>query len=291
MVTLLPFLYLADHAMENLVMLELLGLTPVLQAIGPNWLALAGLVWVPFLFAVAGIDVGRIGQASSGYAPSFVLVRPVGPATVAAGKLRLCAAGVCLWSADPRDCSGWVLPAGHWTEMSDRLVALSGSRLAAVLVLVGGLLGPLAAITWGQMAGEVWVGLSGRLLGHLGDDRSKLVGRGAATFLVIGLAINPDYRTVVAEYLPGVMSGAFLLKAVLTLVVFREIVRQGVLTPRTVALVLGAWAVVAAGLFGGLAWLVPAETVTSQPGQGGGAGVAHRPARAGTLALAWNRHR
>ncbi len=288
LICLLPLLYLASRALEQTQLVEEVGLAPAVEAVGQGWLALAGLVWVPFLFGVIGWDAGSADPATYGQSLSFGLVRPVSTAILVAAKLWVCAYGtlLCGLLVIPT-VLGWALPTGHWLEMSDRLVALSGSGWAAMLIFVGGLLS-LFAMTWGQMAAGLWVGLSGRMW----VLKVMLIGFIGLAILVAYLATESARRSEVARQLPSILAWAVACKAVLTLVVSVENIRRELLALRTVLLALGAWLAVAVLLFAELAWLVPVDKVT-RANLALGVALVLPIARIGLapLALAWNRHR
>lgn len=183
------------------------------------------------------------------------------------------------------------MPTGRWVEMSDRLVALSGSGWAAGLIFVGGLAG-LFAITWGQLAAGLWVGLSGRVW-----VVSVAVGVGMAGFFGLALLLTqlltePSWRAETARLLPTVMAWAVALKVVLTTVVFAANVRRRLLSSRIVVVAFGVWLALAAMLFAELAWLVPVESV-ARANLALGVALVLPIARIGLapLALAWNRCR
>ncbi len=292
LITLLPVLYMTTRALEDGPLIEMVGLAPAVQTVGSSWLALAGLMWVPFLFGLIGGDGDWVNPKSNGLPGTFVLVRPVSTATLVAAKFWMCARGLLVgWVLIAAITLGWALPTGRWAEMSDRLVAHSGSGWTAVLVLIGGLIA-LYAIAWGHMVAGMWVGLSGRpwvLVAVMAVGIAMALGMG---FLLDHVLTEPNFRPEVARSLPLVMAGALAFKVVLTAVVFRENVRQGLLSPWAVLLALGAWVLAAGGLFAGLAWLVPAEFV-ARTHLAEGVALVLPIARIGLapLALEWNRHR
>ena len=229
---------------------------------GTGWLALAGVLWVPFLF---GLWAGRLGEPEThtGLPATFVLVRPVSTATLVAAKLRLCAGGTALLGGVLIVAiAGWGgrCRHGRWVEMSDRLIALSGSAWAAVLVLVGGLLA-LFAITWGHLAAGLWVGLTG------GDGSSgvRLVGSGVTGF--VGsfshpTGTEPAWRSEAQAPARRHGLGARFKVAADGRGVLGETFGAGCSSPGRCCWRWRPGLAVAAVLFAGLAWLVPAETVS-----------------------------
>jgi len=288
----LPVLYMATRALEDTALVEVAGLAPAVRAVGPGWLALTWFLWVPFLFVVIGCEGGQVQVGTHGVAASFVLVRPVHTLTLVTAKLWACACGalVCVLLLLPAGL-GWALPTGRWVEMSDRLIALSGSGWAAVLVLLGGL-GGLFAVTWGQMAAGLWVRLSGRMWVVTATVGVTVAGITGMAILVTQVATEPAWRDEAARRLPTVLAWVIAFKVGLTIVVFGENIRRGFLSARTVLLALGAWGLVAAGLFAELAWLVPVETV-ARTTLALSVALLLPIARIGLapLALNWNRHR
>lgn len=292
LVTGLPFLYFLGRVLDNEQYVEVLRLTAAVQAVGPGWLTLAHLLLLPFLFGMTGwAEAGRANPGSR-EGMSFVLARPVSVATLVKTKFWLCAGAVLLgWAVILAIAVGWAFPTGHWVEMSGRLLAWSGSGFAAVLVLTAGLLA-LIALTWGQLAAGLWVGLSGRRWTESLAVATGMTLLGVAIVLIGVSTKHPEVRHVLERTLPVVVIGAILVKAVLTIVVFRENLRQRLLSRRAVLLALGAWLALTSALFGGLAWLLPTEVV----GRATLVAVvvlAVPIARIGLapLALAWNRHR
>jgi hypothetical protein len=210
-----------------------------------------------------------------------------------AAKLWMCAGGVLLVGGSllAAIVIGWALPTGHWAEMCDRLITLSGSGWAAGMVLLGGLV-VLFVITWGQLASGLWVCLTGRdhiIAGALAVGLALVTG--FALLLIQGV-MEPTWRSQLALYLPWVLASVLALKCALTATVYWANLQRGLLSLRTVVLVFIAWTAAATGLFSGLAWLVPQEAVT-RVHLAEGVALVLPIARIGLapLALTWNRHR
>lgn len=286
------FLYMANRVVENTPLIEAAGLAPALAALGPGWLVLVGLIWVPVTFGLVGGDGEWVTPKSSGMPTTFVLVRPVSTATLVAAKFSMCARGALLGGAlIVAIALGWALPTGHWVEMSDRLVTVSGSGWAAILVLVIGLAAGYA-ITWGHMIAGLWVGLTGRPWVLGGTALVGTAGAGGFGYVLAQLLTEPTWRTEVALRLPSVMAWAIGFKVVLTTLALWGIVRRKLVPGRAILLALFGWLMAAVGLFAALAWLVPVELVTHF-NLAQGVALMLPLARVGLapLALDWNRHR
>ncbi len=242
-----------------------------------------GVVWTP---------LGLVHSERRGSGRLFLLVQPVSTASLVAAKLQLCALWALLSVLLFVTCGfGWGLATGRWVEMSDRLLAVSGSGWAAVLVLAGGVLA-LSVLIWGHVVAWLWVGLSGRHWLEWIASLTWVVVLLGGGLLFQCVAMLPDFRARVGPRLPAILAGVLVLKVLLTIAVFRANLKQRLLSGRTVVLALLAWVTFAGSLFAGLAWLIPVEIVGRVP-LAEGVALAVPIARIGLapLALAWNRHR
>jgi hypothetical protein len=222
----------------------------------------------------------------------FLLVHPVSTAALVAAKLRLWARAVLLGGLVLlAEGAAWAFPTGHWIDMRDRLAAWSGSPIGAVLVLAAGWL-LLCSLLWGHLAAGLWVGLSGRRWLERMAVAVGLTLLGVVMVLVGVSTKHPEVRRLLEALLPPLLAGLVVLKAGLTIVVGREVLRRRLVTPGVVLLAAGAWLVSAGGLFAMLAWVIPAEVV-ARGYLVAGVVLALPIARIGLapLALAWNRHR
>lgn len=293
LVLILPFLYLLVSWFEHPLAVKELGLVSAVEAVGPGWLALAELWWMPILLGLTGwAGVGQLNPGAERLQESFVLVRPVTNATLVAVKLWLCVRGT--WLAGVLLVGigvGWALPTGHWREMSDRLIALSGSGAAAVLVFLGSLLF-LFVIVWSQLAAGLWIGLTGRRSLLWVAVAATLVAIVTLMFFLGHAAKLDDGNGLLVDRIHLVMDLVLICKLFLVIVVFGETVKRGLLSARTLLVALGVWVTVAVGLLVGLAWLVPVEVVGRER-LAEGVALALPLARIGLapLALEWNRHR
>ncbi len=291
----LLFLHGVGLALEDKHKVEAIQMTAAVQAVGPGWLTLAQLLWAPFLFAATFCaELGKISPGARELT-SFTLVRPVSTPTLVKVKLLNCAWVVLLgWTVFLVMASIWALKSGHWVEMVNRLLEWQGSWWAAGLVLAGGA-ATLLTITWGQLAAGLWIGLTGRRWIEwlaVAVAMTSLIGGGIA-FILIGTKAPDRFLDILLKsILPALLIGAIVLKSVLALVVYRENLRRGFLSSGGVLLALGTWVTAAAGLFAGLAWLIPAEML-SRGYLAAGVVLVLPIARIGLapLALAWNRHR
>lgn len=289
-----PYLQLTSQLLQDDHKVAALQLTGAVQAVGKGWLALAHMLLLPGVFCLSSCTgLGQINPEARDWT-GFVLVRPVRTAIVVKTKLCLCGLAVLLGGALVLAiAAAWAFWSGNWFEMSDHLVAWSGSGPAAWLVLAGGVLA-LLTITWGQVAAGLWVGLTGsRWIEWVAVATVMfLVGGGLA---LTGIAAKDSDSLIIRllkPVLPAIPACAIGLKTVLTIAVMRENLRRGLLSAGEVLLALGVWTGVAIALFAGLAWLMPTEIV-SRANLASVVVLVLPIARIGLapLALAWNRHR
>lgn len=129
---------------------------------GVGWLAVSQMVLAPLTTSMLGTDLGR-HTSRRGLEPStFLLTLPITTPGVIRAKLLMGAKVVALtWASAFAVGLAWAAVRGHLPDMTDRLVSESGSRAAALGVLLGGLLLG-AALTWLSLISGAWGGLLGR---------------------------------------------------------------------------------------------------------------------------------
>jgi hypothetical protein len=247
--------------------------------IAPIWSSHAG---------TAGIK-DRSGQLSA-----FAATRPLSNSAFVGAKFRATGvAAVAAWAVVLVALPMWLLYTGGYRELGalwDAAVAKNGTaRVAAVCVVF--VVGPVL-VTWRTLAVGLWAGLTGRVWVTVGQPTLiAIVGLQLGNEWIMWNA-DPARRERILDVLPWVAGVAVVLKFLLAAWALRALCRRGELKPAAGAKLLGAWSLVAVGLFGLLLWLVPSDLVTTN---GLALGVAlfvplGRLAVA-PLALAWNRHR
>ena len=175
---------------------------------------------------------------------------------------------------------GWIFA---WLGKQTLLQAGVFAAVAAI-VLLGG--------TWSSMAGTLFLGLLGRAwIVHTAGVAGVLL-----CIPVFGYANwllkHPENFAALASAMPWVVLGVVALKALVATGMVRALRRGGLIADRTLAYILGTWALVTAGLWALLHLLIP-EALVSGYGLAGTVLVLVPLNRllAAPLALAWNRHR
>jgi hypothetical protein len=239
-----------------------------------------------------GMNLGWAGHRDSdrNEISPFLAAQPVTEAAWVAGKLRAAAlSALAAWGLVLVAVPVW------WVAMDgsevlgrawDRLQLNFPEGKAVVLLGVAGVGLPL--LTWRLLTDNLFVGLLGRRRAvHAGLILTAV----ALTVLFALLAHwmeNPRFGDGLRDFLPW-LAGAKLLAAAWAL---RAVQRRGLLRSQTVACLLAAWLVIAAGLFACLWWLLP-EGFASVRVLASVVVLLVPLARlaAAPLALAWNRHR
>jgi hypothetical protein len=250
------------------------------------------------LAAITGVELGKTGSkglATKGFTlPAFQAVQPMSSAAMVAAKLQaaawitlvcwvlvgIAAPLILLGTGTTEEAVGWIR---DWLAAQSPLKATTFLLVAAVVGI---------GVTWASMARTMFLGLMGRAwIAH-----AVLLVVLFASFPVLGtikwISKHPESHANVAAVLPWVLSGAVGLKVLVGVWVVRRVRRAGLITDRALIRLLAAWAVVTAGLFGCLRWLVP-ETAAAWYVLALGMilVVPIGSLLAAPLALAWNRHR
>ncbi|MCI0462629.1 MAG: hypothetical protein L0Z62_37240 [Gemmataceae bacterium] len=255
------------------------------------------LLYQPLLFAaLQGLSLGR--SASSWklglQMSAFNATRPLTCSELVAAKFKAAALGtLAAWALVAVAGLVWLLHTGAYERVPalwDGLVAAQGPLKAGAVVVMAVAV-PLL-LTWALLAGQMYLGLTGRkwiLYGFPALCFAALL-VGTWTLLPRG-EWQPDREATIAlfAWVGGVVVVLKLLTAGWAL---RALVRRGQVKGGTLARLLGAWLLVVSGLFVLLMWLLPAGVVA--PYLLALVIVVLAPlARLALapLALAWNRHR
>jgi hypothetical protein len=261
--------------------------------IGVGW----NLLYLPCVLAgLQGSFMGRAGSAGKlGLEMSaFNATRPLTCAAVVAAKLKAAALStLAAWALVAVAALVWLLNTGAYERvpgMWERLVGVLGPVQASAVLLLA-VAGPVL-LTWALIAGQLFLGLTGRVWVMYGFGALALAGLlGAAWTLSPGAEWLRD-RAAALTVIAWVGAAVVALKLLLAGWAVRALSRRGLVERATLARLLGVWLLAVLGLFALLMWLVPAEAVAPYllalwavlcvPL----ARLAFAP-----LALAWNRHR
>jgi len=263
----------------------------------PTARTLLGVLTVPVLLAgIAGTTVGGRNPWVKDYygvAP-FTATLPMTTAAMVAAKLKAAAmSALATWmllaitvplavvlTGNAEEVAGW------WGQAAShhhpgKIVA--GITAAAILLVVW---------TWRRVVDSLLLGLTGR----------KWLIQGAVVGFMLGFIVlcamgawiyrHPETHETFLAMLPWLLGLLVVCRLLAVGWALRRVLRQGLVTPRTALYWLAAWLLLAAILFGLLAWAIPAEWVPLY--YLAFAVVSVFPmARlaAAPVALAWNRHR
>ncbi|MBM4069797.1 MAG: hypothetical protein FJ271_12720 [Planctomycetes bacterium] len=146
--------------------------------------------------------------------------------------------------------------------------------------------------TWKRKVDGLYIGLTGRVWVSLAILCVYLLGALPLLIAVIRIVNHPEIHEVVLRVLPWLLGALLLGRLLLVAWALRQVFRQGLLRPKTVARWLAAWLLLASTLFVVLAWVVPRERVPIYYLAYAVVFVMPMARLAATpLALAWNRHR
>jgi hypothetical protein len=256
------------------------------------------LALVPFLAAIAGVELGNTGTRGVAQKtfllPAFLAVRPLSESGLVAVKLRAAAliTLVCwglilvvaplalLITGTGEGAVGWIV---DWLQDQTPLQA-AVFVVAAFVVLVGG--------TWASMTGTLFLGLVGRRWIVYTSGLAGVLLFLPILVLAIWIFKHPEHYAVLASALPWVVLGMVGLKVLVGTWMVWAVRRAGLIADPTLARILATWTLMTAGLWGMLRLLIP-DGLVSWVGLAGGVVVLVPFNRllAAPLALAWSRHR
>jgi hypothetical protein len=270
------------------------GLDAAVRVTGTGWLVLADLFLMPLLVVgVLSVEAGKLTPDGKGYAvPSFLATRPVTTATLVGVKLRaLGLTTLVLWGLTLAVALVWAALAGKYGELARHWADWYGPGLrglSAFILALGGLL----VLTWTQAVRGLWIGLGGRVWVVW---LALVFGLGfliAAAMAAGWLNRHPQRSRELLDALPLLLGGLVALKLLAAAAVASRVVRRGLLSGRALAVALGAWAALVAGLTASSWWLLPADLVRLSVLAGVVVlAVPLTQSLLAPLALDWNRHR
>jgi hypothetical protein len=160
----LPSMCFMDRALN----LSVAHLFPTFQQLrgsfGDTWLEMSYMLFGPFLVALSGgSELGKAGMSISDRRyPPFLATRPMSIAEMMQAKLIVSVFGVLFsWVIMLAGVLLWTAAMGRFGDLTDHLVAWTGSGAGALAVLVGGQL-MLLVITWLWLVGTLWAEALGR---------------------------------------------------------------------------------------------------------------------------------
>ena len=265
------------------------------EEIGDLWLALAELLFLPaIVVSFVGPGIGKLpGRDRTCSVSSFLATRPVSTALFVRAKFEAAVlSALATWAVFLLAILIWFALSGRAAEMIASFDALRqrhppGPFWCSLILFVGG----VVVLTWLQMVQGIWMGLL-RNARQMAMAVFSFGGLIALFAFGAGLANSPQHRQTFADVLPWLAAGVAALKGVAALCSLRALNHRGILPRRVFWGALAAWIVFAAGLFGVLCWLLPAEQTFVWAIVLGIALLLPLTRLAlAPLALSWNRHR
>jgi hypothetical protein len=252
---------------------------------------------IPLLFAgMCGSFTGTTGEVTRSLfvLSGFAATRPMSNTAFVVAKLWAAAiAAVVTWVMVLGLTLGWLIFTGGTRDMKelwDHGVSSFGiARTAGICVLFA--FGPILLI-WRCLIGNLWVGLTGRVW---------VWWVLSLAFMNLGVLVlyewamwkyHAERRDWIMEALPWIASVAVVVKLSVGVWLLRILVRRGEITSRVAWRIVCVWGVVAAVLFGALAWINQQEFVSEYNlVLGVLLFLPFMRLALAPLALAWNRHR
>jgi hypothetical protein len=257
----------------------------------PAWRILAITAGLPPLLAgVVALGFGKADPFQRGVVlTQFTATRPVSCAGLVAAKMLVAAFTVLI------SCGIWLAVMLPWFLRSDnyRSFAVFGQGLptwkvvaVAALVIVCWI-----ALSWRQLAGGMWVGLTGReWVGTVSafGFASVLI---CATSVGLWLSFHPEHRDRVPGFAPWCMAVVVIAKAAAGSWCAWQLVVRRLMSPQVVGWVFIVWCAVAASLCSGIVWLAPGGISKADLVFGTVLVVPFARLVGAPLALSFNRHR
>jgi hypothetical protein len=227
---------------------------------------------------------------------TFLAMRPMTSAALAAAKFRMAARSVLLtYALHLAAIALWVVAGGHAGDAADLwrtfLGRYPGWRAAAVLAL--GVV-TVPALTWGWLTASFPVTLTGRRRFAEALTMAGVAGFSGLIAAAAWLAYHPAWLARLMVVVPWVVGAVAALKAVVAAWAFRACLRRGLMGPPAVLGTLAASLAFAACSVTLAALLLPSEGLpVARPAILLGVATFTPLARfaLAPLALDWNRHR
>jgi hypothetical protein len=238
----LPSSYVAEKALQTGLPILSPWIQQAREIVGDGWLILGYMLLVPFLIACcAGPGLGKVALRLGGsVCPPFLATRAISTPEMVKAKLFAGAIAIILgWGILAVTSLVWAIGMGHLGEMTDRLVALTGSYPTALAALVGAQL-LLMAFAWLWLVSGLWLGAVGRpnLAGVIGIF---------GLFALSGMALLvAKWRESYWPIVDAAIIAGLIIKLVAISWVGRQLLRERMVEPGRLALALAAWALFAA---------------------------------------------
>jgi len=256
-----------------------------------GWRFLGIVLAMPTLMALSiSGQFGRVDAWSDYPMSPFLAARPMSTVRLVYAKLCMCLAatlagslltllGVLVLLLRP----GF---AAHVVEVAQSI----GMWKSIAIVAAGA--GSLIAITWLQMAANLWISLTGRnwFVAAVTFTTVALIGIG--TLAGVWIYIHEELHVYVQAAGPWLMRLLLTLKPVITVAVVTGLLSTGLIRPLAAGAMIGAWCLVAGGLCLAAWWLLPTGALPLSTVAGSIILlVPFSRLAAAPLALHWNRHR
>jgi hypothetical protein len=275
---------------------------PVLLAVnrpelGPEYLPIVIGSFVLLAPAMSGLFGSGMGKgdcrAKDLSFPSFLAVRPLSSTEFVRVKFRMtalsafvaCSVGFAAALAALLVNSIYEAVVPYWREASQ-----FGAGRAWGLLILSPLI--LFLITWKNLAGGMWISMTGRAWVHttlslIWMTMVLMLGTAAT-----GLYYYPAYRDLAMALLPWLAGVALLARFALRAWVVCALQRERLVTTQRLALMVAAWFLVSAGLFTLIqSWMPPGNVSPAWLAAGCAFAVPFAQLAITPLALRWNRHR
>jgi hypothetical protein len=266
-------------------------LLPERNEVTAGWRFLGIVLAMPTLISLSiSGQFGRMDAWSDYPMSPFLAARPMTTVRLVYAKLCMCLAatlaasllmlvGVLVLLVRP----GF---AAHVVEVAKSI----GIGKSIAIVAAGA--GSLIAITWLQMASNLWISLTGRawFVNTVAFSLAGLIGVG--TLGGLWIYVHEELHVYVQAAVPWLMRVLLVLKPIVALAVLIGLFRAGLIRPMHSAAMIGVWCLVAGGLWLAAWWLLPTGIVPLSTVTAGIVLLVPFSRLAGApLALHWNRHR
>jgi hypothetical protein len=250
----------------------------------------------PLMAGIAGATVSKPSPwVKDKFGVSAITaLRPLTCGALVAAKLRMGVLSTLVtWALILIVVPVAVAATGFWPEVSE--LWRNGQRLVQPPQFAAGVslgLAGLIFLTWRNLVGNLFIGLTGRA--WVITSNLFLGAGGLAALGTLGVLLNfhPDYQARFLAMLPWLLGGAVLFKLLAATWAGRAVTHRGLVEKRTLAWLLGLWLTVAVMLAALLCWLDPGQFLAAHTLVLGV--ILYLPLTrllAAPLALAWNRHR
>jgi hypothetical protein len=256
-----------------------------------GWRFLGIVLAMPTLIALSiSGQFGRVDAWSDYPMSPFLAARPISTVRLVYAKLCMClAATLCGALLTLLGVLVLLVRPGFAAHVAE--VAQSIGIGKSIAIFAAGA-GSLIAITWLQMAANLWISLTGRawFVNAVAFSLAGLIGIG--TLAGLWIYVHEELHVYVKAAAPWLMRLLLVAKPVIAAFVVTGLLRTGLIRPLVAGGMIGVWCLVAGGLWLAAWWLAPTGVVPLTTVAGAIVLLVPFSRLAGApLALHWNRHR